>query len=119
MARYMLVLRGGGEAWTTYTPEQAQGMMQKYFEWSNEVFSKGIALSGDPLKEGGRTLSPGTDGSVVDGPYTETKETIAGYYVIKADTFDDAANISKGCPALLHGGLVEIREIDEMTSMNS
>lgn len=113
MAKYMLLLQGGGEAWSTYTPEQAQGMMQKYYDWTQEIQDKGF-LSGDPLQQGGRVLSPGQDGSVVDGPYTETKEAIAGYYIINADDMDGAADLSKGCPALLHGGSVVIREINGM-----
>ena len=113
MPRYMLILKGGGEEWAGYTPEQAQGMMQKYFEWSRDIAEKGISLAGDPLAESGRVLTV-RDGAVVDGPYTETKESIAGYYLIKADDYDNAVEIAKGCPALLHGSEVEIREVQEL-----
>ena len=112
MARYMLILKGGGEAWASYTPEQVQGMMQKYTDWTQEIVNKGIFLAGDPLQETGRVVSM-RDGAPVDGPYTETKENIAGYYVIKADNYDQAVEVSKGCPALLHGGAVEVREVVE------
>ena len=112
MARYMLILKGGGEAWASYTPEQVQGMMQKYTDWTQEIVNKGIFLAGDPLQETGRVVSM-RDGAPVDGPYTETKENIAGYYVIKADNYDQAVEVSKSCPALLHDGTVEVREVVE------
>lgn len=113
MARYMLVLRGGNDMWASYTPEQAQAMMQKYADWTEEIRKKGVMVAGDPLETGGRVLSV-RNGEVVDGPYTETKEDIAGYYIIQADDYDKAVEISKGCPTLLHGGDVEIRAIQEM-----
>ncbi len=113
MPRYMLILKDSGDDWASYTPEQAQGMMQKYYDWSREIAEKGISLAGDPLTEGGRVLAV-RDGAVVDGPYTETKESIAGYYIIKAGDYDSAVEIAKGCPALLHGGIVEVREVQEV-----
>ena len=63
----------------------------------------------------------GTEGKVVkpknvvtNGPYVEIKETIGGYIIIKAETIDEAAEISKGCPILQGGGNVEVRPIVSM-----
>jgi hypothetical protein len=111
----MLLLRGGNDEWANFTPEQAQEIMQKYYTWSSELNGdgKGKVLEGDALREGGRVLSVGTDRSIVDGPYAETKESIGGYYVIEAADIDEAVEISRGCPTLLHGGVVEIREVNE------
>ena len=55
-----------------------------------------------------------SNGAVVDVPYTETKEDILAYYSIQADNYDKAAEISKGCPTLLHGGAVEVHAIATM-----
>lgn len=112
MARYMLIIKGGGEDWASYTPEQTQMMMQKYFDWSREIADKGVSLAGDALLDTGRVLTA-HNGTVVDGPYAETKESIGGYYIIKADDYDQAVEISKGCPALLNNGIVEVREVQE------
>jgi hypothetical protein len=115
MAKYMLLLRGGNDEWANFTPEQAQEIMQKYYTWSSELNGdgKGKVLEGDALREGGRVLSVAADRSIVDGPYAETKESIGGYYVIEATDIDEAVEISRGCPTLLHGGVVEIREVNE------
>ena len=66
-----------------------------------------------PLNKGGAKVKR-TDGkiSVIDGPYAEAKEVVAGYVMIKAKNFADAAEIAKGCPALdLPGRSVEVRQI--------
>jgi len=52
------------------------------------------------------------DNIVTNGPYTDIKESIGGYTIIKADNYDEAVEIAKGCPVLLTGGNVEVREID-------
>ena len=113
MARYMLILKGDINAWADLTPEQAQGLMQRYYDWSQEIADNGISLSSAPLMETGRVLTA-RDGIVVDGPYTETKESIGGYYIVKADDYDQAVEIARGCPALTYNGIVEIREVQEL-----
>jgi hypothetical protein len=53
-----------------------------------------------------------SDAIVTNGPYTDIKESIGGYTIIKADNYDEAVEMAKGCPVLLAGGNVEVREID-------
>lgn len=51
------------------------------------------------------------DNVIADGPYTEIKESIAGYSIIKAESIEEAAELAKDCPILAFGGNVEVREI--------
>jgi hypothetical protein len=51
---------------------------------------------------------------VTNGPYVEIKELIGGYSMIKCDTLEEATEISKGCPILLVGGNVEVRQVVPM-----
>ena len=53
------------------------------------------------------------DSPVIDGPYSETKESIGGLYIISAADRDDAIRIARECPVFLHGGTVEIVRIVE------
>jgi|SRR5579862_9875314 len=110
MPEYMLLLRGGDESGRT--PEEAQCVIAQYIAWAGKLRAEGRLCGGDELAASGRVLR-GTDGSVfvTDGPYPETKETIGGYFLIEAASMDDAAEIAKGCPGLLRGGEVELREI--------
>ena len=51
------------------------------------------------------------DAVITDGPYAEVKEIVGGYLLVKTDTLDDAVELSKGCPGLLDGGTVEVRDV--------
>ncbi|CAH2716838.1 hypothetical protein BACCIP111895_04026 [Neobacillus rhizosphaerae] len=72
-----------------------------------------LADGGNHLSAEGRVLKP--NNVPIDGPYTEKKESIAGYILVKATTIDEAVNIAKGCPILLwEGTSVEVRKIAVM-----
>src|SRR5262245_3719445 len=108
MANFMFIYRGGNESYKTMTPDDMQKMMQKWNDWIAEGFKKGWMLdAGDALTEEVRMVSARK--VVTDGPFVETKEIVGGYSVVKADNIDKAAELAKGCPVLLTGGLVEVR----------
>jgi len=48
---------------------------------------------------------------VTDGPYTEVKEFINGYIVVKTQSVEEAVEIAKACPMLFGGGKVEVRPL--------
>ena len=49
---------------------------------------------------------------VTDGPYSETKEWLGGYYMIEVPNYEAAVEVSRGCPHLEYGGTIELREVD-------
>ena len=49
---------------------------------------------------------------VSDGPFSETKEVLGGYYIINADSYEQAIERSRDCPQLEWGGTIEVRQID-------
>ena len=49
--------------------------------------------------------------TVVDGQFSESKEAIAGFFIIQADSLEEAVQIAKDCPSLGHGQSVEVRAI--------
>lgn len=112
MAQYMLLLRGGNEEFGSLGADQLQAIIQRYVDWTEELRREGRLQHSDSLLPGGHTVRVRDDRPVVDGPYTETKETVGGYYVIQVADEDEAVEVSKHCPILAHGGLVEIREIE-------
>jgi hypothetical protein len=113
MAQFLLLMRGGDEAWSGYTPEQMEEVLGRYFAWSDQLRREGRLISADELHPGGRTVRARDGRLVVDGPYAETKEGIGGYYLIRAADEAEAAEIAKGCPILGHGGFVDVRAIVE------
>ncbi|MCW7494420.1 YciI family protein [Leptospira sp. 2 VSF19] len=92
------------------SPEQLQIYMQQYQEWVNSIVEKKKFKSGTALSTEGRVIQ--SDHLITDGPYVETKESLAGFIIIIANDFDDAANIAKDCPILMGpGNSVEVRKI--------
>jgi hypothetical protein len=111
MAQFMLLIRGGDEAFAQFTPEQMEQTLGHYFAWSDRLRKEGRLVGADQLADGGRTVRARDGQLVIDGPYTETKDAVGGYYQIEAADEAEAAEIAKGCPVLGHGGLVEVRGI--------
>lgn len=111
MAKFMLLLRGGEAGWAALTPEEMQRAIQAYVAWGEQLRAEGRLLDADELHDGGTTIRTRGGTPTVDGPYTETKERIGGYYLITAADLAEAAEVAKGCPILITGGLVEVREI--------
>ncbi|MEP7266839.1 MAG: YciI family protein [Saprospiraceae bacterium] len=112
---YIFLFRGGDGRTLQESPEKWQSHMQKWMQWMGELSEQGKFLSAQPLSNNGKQVS-GSKKLVTDGPFMEGKEVVGGYMICKADTFDEAVGIAKGCPILeFEDGNVEVREIQEMT----
>ncbi len=110
MANFLFVYRGGNDAMATMTPDQMQKVMQQWHEWIATAMRSGWMVNpGDGLTPEGRVVN--SKMVVTDGPFIESKEIVGGYSVVQADTIDAAAELAKGCPALLYGGTVEVRTL--------
>lgn len=112
MKDFMLLFRGASQQYE-FSPEEMQSHMQKWFAWVDELKSKNIYVSGEPLIPEGKTVT-GKKAVVTDGPFAESKEIIGGFFIIKAESIDQATEIAKDCPDLPLDGTVEIREVMKM-----
>ena len=112
MKNFMFIFRGGTEA-SSYSPEKMQQHMQKWFSWVAQLKSKNIYIAGEPLTPGGKTVT-GTKALVTDGPFAESKELVGGFFIIKAESIEQATEIAKDCPDLPINGSVEVREVMNM-----
>lgn len=107
MKEFMLIFRNSDPAPDNPSPEQIQERMN----WlagiaaQNKLADKGNRLSMVQAK----TVQAGN--IVTDGPFTEIKEFIRGYVVVKTATMDEAIELAKGNPILKMGGSVEVRAI--------
>jgi hypothetical protein len=93
-----------------WTPTaEAVAEMSKY----NEELSKaGVVLALDglhPQGEGARVAFSNGKTTVIDGPFTEAKEVIGGYWVIQAKSQEEAVEWAKRCPA--DGCMIEVRQV--------
>jgi len=91
------------------SPEQMQGMIKQWQDWIGGIASQGKFVATNALGFEGKTVN--ADATITDGPYAELKEIVGGYIIVKSDTIDDAMKLTDGCPTLLSGGKVEVRDV--------
>jgi hypothetical protein len=109
VAKFLFVYRGAGETVAKMTPEERQQHLGRWEKWISEGLASGWMLDpGDGLTPDGRVVSAKV---VTDGPFVESKEMVGGFSIVQADSIDAAAQLAKGCPALLVGGRVEVRPL--------
>jgi len=113
MKDYLFIFRADWAGLPEATLEEQQARTQKWMDWINGIAAENrLADRGNRLSQSGRVM--GVNGTITDGPYAEIKETIGGYSVIKAESYEAATRLASGCPVLKIGGTVEIREISAM-----
>ncbi len=78
---------------------------------------KGHFVAGEPLEETGKVLSGKRGQTVTDGPFTESKEAIGGYFLIRARDLAEAIELSRACPIFDNGGTIEVRPIQKIPGM--
>ncbi len=116
MAKYLLLLHEAPDTFSDISPEQIQSIIAEYVAWREGLVARKIFIASEKLKdEGGKHLSGnGKDVRVVDGPFSEAKEVLGGFFMIEAADYDSAVNISRDCPHLKYGGRIELREVDDL-----
>jgi len=112
MEQFMLIFHGASNPadYNYGGPEAMQAQMEKWFMWVDNLKQTGQYVGGEALLPHGRVVA--SPASVTDGPYTEGKEIVGGYFVIRAKDYDEAVAISKaGFPDFQFGGKVEVRQV--------
>jgi hypothetical protein len=112
--RFMMIMIPNvrDEADWTPTPE-AVGAMSKF---NDELSKAGVLLALDglhPSSMGARVAFSGGKPSVTDGPFSEAKEVIGGYWLIQAKSKAEAVEWASRCPAAA-GDVIEVRQVFEM-----
>ena len=110
MKEFMLVFRGDYNKLPQNNQEEFKALAKKWKDWTEKIAHQGKwVAAGLQLNPAGKVVK--TDGLITDGPYTETKEVLMSFCRIKAESIEEAAELSKDCPVLTTKGNVEIREI--------
>lgn len=106
----MLLLYDDRTAFASMSPNEMQKAMEKYMAWRKMPYCVDGKRLGD---DNGKVLRGGAGGggSAVDGPYSETKEILGGYYTIQAASYDEAVQHALTHPHLEYGGTIELRKI--------
>jgi hypothetical protein len=113
MKDFLLLFRTDYNTAPKFSPEEMQAITKRWIDWIGGIAAQNqLTDRGNRLVPSGKVLKPGN--VIADGPYTEIKESLAGYSIVKAASLEEAAELAKGCPGLQLGGTVEVREIDVM-----
>ena len=115
MSKFMVLLYDDPAGFMSLSPEEMQKAIQKYVTWGDRLRAEGVILDGAKLKdEAGKVVrSDGGRVRTTDGPHTESKEVLGGYYLVQASSYDDAVARMRDCPHLQFGTM-EIRELDRV-----
>jgi len=96
MKKFILLLHDTLEKEKGYSPDEMQKLVQEHMNWVQKLSTDGTFLGGDGLMPDGKVIT-GKDALVKDGPYIESKEIIGGYYLLQANSIEEATVIAKEC----------------------
>lgn len=112
MKDFLLVFRTDYTNMPKGTIEEQQATTKRWMDWIGGISAQNkLTDKGNRLDNTGRIVKSNV---ITNGPYTEIKESIGGYSVIKSASYEDAVEIAKACPILSLGGSVEVREVSPL-----
>jgi hypothetical protein len=114
--KFMVIVKATKESEAGVQPSEQ--MLSEMMKFNEELAKAGVLLDGaglQPSSKSARVVFKGKERRVVDGPFTETKELVAGYWVLQCKSLAECVEWMKRCPnPHLDEGVVEIRPFYEM-----
>jgi hypothetical protein len=117
--RYLVLIGHDEQGGKALSAEQHEALFTAYQKYEQELKKAGVLLGGDPLQPSAgavRITSESGKRKLRDGPFSESKEIIGGYFLLEVKSKDEALEWASRCPAAQLGGwsYVELREIQEI-----
>jgi hypothetical protein len=114
--RFMVLVKATKDSEAGVLPDEK--LLAEMGKYNEELVKAGVMLAGEglqPSSKGARVRVSGTKRTVIDGPFAETKELIAGYWLWQVKSKDEALEWLKRCPNPFPGGEseVELRQVFE------
>ena len=118
MQRFLLIIREDLSKLQKMTnQERYSRSVEELLAWVKSLADAGQHLQGEPLATKGRLVRK--DQVIVDGPFIDAKEGIAGFQIILAENLDQAAEIALSCPLVRNEiAIIEVRPIDGLTLLD-
>ena len=119
MKEFMLLIRTEGDHLLHLSPEEQQKHIREVMVYMGDLMKSGALKSAQPLEQQGVMIS-GTKGKLKDGPFNETKEVIAGYFLLQAKNLDEAVRIARNNPVFSSSptARIEVRPVKVMEGIN-
>jgi hypothetical protein len=113
--RVMVIVKASPESEAGEMPSQQ--LMTEMGAYNEELVKAGVMLAGEglhPSSKGKRVAFSGKNRTVIDGPFAETKELIAGFWLWQVKSMDEAIEWVKRCPnPMMSDSEIEIRQVFE------
>ena len=110
---HLLLIRG--THWNHgMSPAELQRVMTEFYAWVESLTKAGILRGAQPLMEEGKLITGAKGVSVTDGAFAESKEAIAGYFLLGVASTDEAVRFAQACPILRYGAQIEVRPIADV-----
>jgi hypothetical protein len=114
--KFLVMVKASAESEAGALPSEE--MLAAMTRYNEELVKAGILLAAEglqPSSKGARVKFSGNKKSVIDGPFAETKELIAGFWIIQVKSREEAIEWVKRCPNPMEGGEaeIEIRQVFE------
>jgi hypothetical protein len=113
--RFMVIVKADKDSEAGVMPSEQ--LLTEMGKFNEELVKAGVMLAGDglhPSSKGARVHFSGSKRTVIDGPFAETKELIAGYWIWQLNSMEEAIEWVKRCPNPMEGeSEIEIRQIFE------
>jgi hypothetical protein len=114
--RFMILVKATKNSEAGKLP--SQDLLDAMMKYNEELVKAGVMLAGEglqPSSKGARVKFSGAKRTVTDGPFTETKELVAGFWLWQCDSKEEAIEWVKRCPNPMPGeeSEIEIRQVFE------
>ena len=109
--RVMVLIKANKESEAGEMPSQE--LLTQMMAFNEELVKAGVMLAGEglhPSSKGARVRFSGAERTVTDGPFAESKESLAGYYIVDVESEDRALEIASKIVAFIEGP-IEVRQI--------
>lgn len=114
--RFMVIVKASQESEAGQMPSEA--LLAAMGQYNEELMKAGVLVAGEglqPSAKGARVRFSGSQRTVVDGPFAETKELVAGYWIFQVASLEEAIEWVKRCPnPMPSDSEIEIRPLFEM-----
>jgi hypothetical protein len=113
VGEHILFIRG--THWNgSLSPAELQQVMTDFYAWVEGLQQDGVLRGAQPLMEEGKLVSGQGGVLVTDGVFAESKEAVAGYFLLAVASTEEAVRIARRCPILNHGAEIEVRPVADL-----
>jgi len=112
--QYLLLIYHKENEWENFTEERRQNVYGEYGRLREDLVKKGNWIGGNqlqPVSTASTVRVKDKNPLITDGPFAETKEQLAGYFLVEARDLDEALKIASRIPSVALGGSIEVRPV--------